>query len=247
MTELDFGTVGHYRMAMPAFAGTIQKWCSSDDIEQWKKNYQNKKTRQQLKSLGWIKRDIEYRFNKYGFRCDEFTDEPGVLWLGCSYTMGIGLPNDTTFAHLVSKELGLKNFNLGVGAASNNTCFRFGSYWIEKLKPKIVVLASPDISRIEMLGAHDNVKDLSSLAVPKEWFLNERNQDFNRQKNAMALYYYCSKVNAKYVWFPQHTAFPKVESEENFWKKDKARDLAHPGILNHKYAADKILEFIHAN
>ena len=91
---------------------------------------------------------ITYKWNNEGFRGDDLieTDE-GVLSLGCSITNGQGVPYKKIWPTLVSKELGLNNWNLGIPGASNDACYAFASYWIPILKPKYVCMLGPNIYR----------------------------------------------------------------------------------------------------
>ena len=51
--------------------------------------------------------DITYKFNEHGFRCDSFSlssDLP-IVFLGCSYTEGIGLPIDKVWSSLLLNKI----------------------------------------------------------------------------------------------------------------------------------------------
>jgi hypothetical protein len=44
-------------------------------------------------------RDVVYRFNREGYRCDEinYLEKGGLLSIGCSWTFGTGYPSSTRF------------------------------------------------------------------------------------------------------------------------------------------------------
>ncbi|MCF8532025.1 MAG: hypothetical protein K9G48_03395 [Reyranella sp.] len=73
--------------------------------------------------------DIEYRYNRQGFRCIDFDQIPKdsyvALSVGDSNTEGIGLPVAHTWSHLLCEKLRplvnseVCNLNLGLGASSN--------------------------------------------------------------------------------------------------------------------------------
>ena len=64
--------------AYQSFADQTLQWLSSDTQELYEKN---RKTRaEELNQFGWTDSGIEYRFKSQGFRCAEFTHEPGVLF-----------------------------------------------------------------------------------------------------------------------------------------------------------------------
>ena len=91
----------------------------------------------------WVD-EITYTFNSYGFRSDEFEeDNDSIIFLGCSHTMGVGLPSNRVWCHLVASSLGLRYFNLGIGAGSLDSAFRVFSEWYPIIKPKYVFLQKP--------------------------------------------------------------------------------------------------------
>lgn len=51
--------------------------------------------------------DIEYKYNDFGHRCDNFgepSDIP-IIYLGCSYTEGIGLPIESSWGYLLAEKI----------------------------------------------------------------------------------------------------------------------------------------------
>jgi len=149
---MDFPDQSDIYSAYPHLAGQEVNWLDTDSAEQYSANYNDTNKRKLLEKLRWTKHNITYTFNSNGFRAPEFKkNEPNIVFLGCSFTVGIGLNISDTFSHNVSQSLGLQNYNLGKGGGSNKTAFRVGHHWIPKLKPKIVVLMSPEITRSEII------------------------------------------------------------------------------------------------
>jgi hypothetical protein len=105
---------------------------------------------EELEKYGWIDRTILYKFNSLGFRCEEFTDDPSIMFLGCSHTQGIGLPIESIWPTIVSNELNLKCVNLGQAGCSSDTAFRLLHGYIDKINPKIVVYMDPPGMRFEL-------------------------------------------------------------------------------------------------
>lgn len=226
----------------PRFESRTVDWLSSDGEETFKKHCESKDKLKLLKLNGWLKKKVTYRINKFGFRSNEFTDDSGVLFLGCSYTSGIGMPEDEIFPTLVAKELNLNCLNLGVAAGSNDTCFRIGSYWIPKLKPKIVVLISPHQWRFEIIDKNCNPEASPVEKMYKDWFTQELNQQLFLQKNIYALQYISSTVNAKFCLTYADTVFIPTEEPTQSLLTDVGRDLGHPGVKHHQNAAKNILK-----
>jgi hypothetical protein len=96
-----------------------------------------------------------YKFNEKGFRCDSFvqdTQSP-LLFMGCSYTEGVGLPIESTWAYHIytamkqAKQTEFPFWSLAVGGASiDQQCILLAAY-VEQLKPKQIIFLMPTLSR----------------------------------------------------------------------------------------------------
>ena len=201
------------------------------------------KNRSQLEQYNWIDRPITYRFNSHGFRADEFDlTNPSVMFVGCSHTLGMGLPVESTWAHRVSAELKLKNYNLGVGGASNDTAFRLAHNWIDQLKPDVVVFLSTERTRLELHIDDGLLYDLSVWPVGfpivdtfmQGWHSNDTNSNMNYLKNTLAIKQLCSDRRIKYI---QQEAL-------SITMTDRARDLQHYGEITNRRIADILLDKI---
>jgi hypothetical protein len=216
-------------------------WHGTDSEDLYQKNLI--RNRSQLEQFGWIDRPITYKFNTYGFRADEFdSTSPSVVFIGCSHTLGVGLPVESTWAHIVSTKLKLKNYNLGVGGSSNDTAFRLLYHWIKQLKPSLVVFLSADRARLELHLDHDQIYDLSAWPIgfpmidnfTKSWLGNDTNSNMNYLKNTLAIKQLCSEHSIKYV----------QETVSSIHAIDKARDLQHYGEKTNRGIASMFLSKI---
>jgi hypothetical protein len=61
-------------------------------------------------------KQIRYKYNSLGHRSCELHELPKdyLLFAGCSFTEGIGLKLEDTYSHIVSQQLGLGYYNLGL-------------------------------------------------------------------------------------------------------------------------------------
>ena len=238
----------------PQYRNCTINWLSMDNKTLYDKNYKDKKTRLLLEKYNWDKIHIEYQFNNYGFRCKNSQDIDNIVFLGCSHTVGLGIPISYSWTTLVSQELNLANYNLGISGGSLDTCFRLAYYWLEKLNPKIVILLETDIDRIEYKAKnnwtdlHDynwnrygpwsmEKKDITSKHY-KILLRNVENFEIQREKNILGIQELSKKINSKLVIL-----------KNKFWNdldvpQDLARDLAHPGILLNSAKAKEILKLI---
>jgi hypothetical protein len=208
-------------------------WIPGDTQKQYQQNLIDRPS-----MLGaWKDRRFTYRFNSQGFRCEEFSQDIGILFLGCSYTVGVGLPVEETWPYLVAKSLGLNYANLAQAGGSNDTAFRLGYHWIPRLKPKIVFLLSPEVHRFELVG-NDLIHFLSPTNISarfksyaEEWMICTTNPEINKIKNTSALQYICNQHDVKFF----ETASYDLK------RIDYARDIAHPGVESNRQFAQSIL------
>jgi hypothetical protein len=100
---------------------------------------------------GYTRGGITYNFNLDGYRCDPLGKSP-VVFLGCSYTMGIGLPVVDVWAYRVATTLGIPYINLAYQGGSF-------SYWLRTVlkarelvrSARYVVLLYPYSWRVELV------------------------------------------------------------------------------------------------
>jgi len=94
--------------------------------------------------------DVSYRYNSHGFRCDEFTDSADVpvLFLGCSFTEGIGLPLQHCWPYFILDRIGhlpenigkdIPFFSLALGGSGTDTEADALIQNIDLIKPKYII------------------------------------------------------------------------------------------------------------
>jgi hypothetical protein len=216
-------------------------WYGSDREEIYQQNL--KTNLASLTRHKILDQTITYKFNNHGFRADEF-ESPGknIMFVGCSHTLGVGVPYESTWAYTVSNSLKLKNYNLGLGGTSNDTAFRLAYHWIDQLNPEIVIFLSTERTRSELHTINNDIEDLSVRyidvggfpdATPymRHWFGNDINGDMNYLKNTMAIKQLCNDRNIKCL----HREALTIH------EVDKARDLQHFGIKTHRRIAAMFL------
>ena len=221
-----------------SLANKTVKWLPQDTEERYLENLKLK--RPEMESNGWINQEITYKFNSFAFRCNEFTSDPSILFLGCSHTVGVGLPIEHTWPTIVAGNLNLKCYNLGQGGGSADTAYRLGSHWIPKILPKIVILLLPDMHRLELIKEHD-IEFLTPLSLNHryagfydKWTYFESNCQINSEKSTLALAQVSQLNGCKFV--------PVKLS--NLKELDLARDLAHSGVQSHLDLARSVLTLI---
>ena len=116
-----------------------------------------------LKTLGlktYGPDDIEYKFNSYGTRSEEFEniDTLRILNVGCSFTEGVGLPLEhiwcSILIRLISETIGkeLPLFNLSVHGGSADLLTRLTYNVVRQgFKPDLVIMLLPSLLRNELV------------------------------------------------------------------------------------------------
>lgn len=234
-------------------AGTTQEWLPTDTKEHFERLMQDPGHREYFTRMGWDRPGaITYKINSEGFRCDEFDYEtPCMISLGCSFTLGTGLPIESIWPTLVSSATGLKLANLAWGGNSTDTCFRLAEYWIPRLRPQLVTMLAPPENRIEILldkNPYDLPVDVimpetnsalfsTSDMFLKHWYLNDENSRLNQLKNRLAVQQLCNEYNIPCI-------IERVQDHMQ-WSREEigyARDFMHGGPIIHKRIAEKMLD-----
>jgi len=224
------------------YANREKYWCDFDSESNYQKNLKEKYNL--LKINGYIDKSFTYKFNSHSFRCDEFTSEPTIMFLGCSCTIGVGLPIDTIWPELVANKLNMKCANLGIAGGSIDTAFRMCHGWIDIIKPKLVILLHPPGGRLELVSknfimnlstAWNNIKTEYEPFVKAWGEIDDNNIYLNSLKNTLAIDHICSSKNIKLLKFDFSTY--SACAEEN----DYARDLTHLGVKANQNFASIVL------
>ena len=134
-------------------ANTNYTWSGPD----CKETYENKPSG----FVTYKDKDFTYKRNSFGFRSDEFNnDDPvKILYAGCSYTEGVGLPLEHTWSGFlndsISTEIGKKinHYNIGIGGFSIDAIIRYIYITVKFgiFKPDVIFILLPSPARNEYL------------------------------------------------------------------------------------------------
>lgn len=233
------------------YAGTDNDWLPTDTKESFDRMIQDSNHMEYFQEQGWTEPGaITYKINSHGFRCDEFNgNDPCMVVLGCSFTIGTGLPLDSIWPTLVEKATGLKVYNLSWGGNSADTCFRLAEYWLPKLNPKLVCMLTPPDARVELLLDGED-RNKSEVFMPdsksawfsptdiylKHWFINDENARINSIKNKLAIKGLCDNQQIPFLVYDSMQEMSKSREEIGY-----ARDYMHAGPVGHRMLADKFI------
>lgn len=204
-------------------------WFSSDSEEAYLQNMQNAKRKDIIESNGWNESNVSYTFNSHGFRADEFDGSDAIMFLGCSITLGTGVPDNISWARIVSKHFGLKNYNLGISGGSNDTAFRLANHYVPQLRPRLVVFMGTSAHRFDIIDdcqittlMYNYTPEPHDTNWYKDWLLNPENGNLNWQKNWRGIQYICKKNKVPFAYI---SASPLLNAPF----ASNGRDIVHPG------------------
>ncbi len=113
--------------------------------------------------------DIEYSFNKHGYRCIEFAEREAfgkdhlhLVTVGESHALGQGLPEHHVYGYLVARKLEaytgrpVQHWNLSQAGASAEFIARVLPSALAVLRPNFVILNFPNWHRREYIFADGN-------------------------------------------------------------------------------------------
>jgi hypothetical protein len=213
---------------------------------------------------------FQYTYNSDGYRCDEF-DLPSqlrILFLGCSFTEGIGLPIEATWAYQLLQKIRVKTgkdipfWSLAVGGAGIDTMASHLYQYIDRLRPRhIIFLRPPWLRRQAKINPDYHVEWMPGFAsVPSEFEKVFSNEDFALQQadRSLTIIDLLAQKHNSIVhhlhWQLINGVDQKLESAlvacKNFryinssWPQrvDVARDNLHPGPKTHSIAVSNMWE-----
>jgi hypothetical protein len=239
-------------LLLPRFAGVECQWMPGDTEERWETIATSELTNYRPDSFN-------YKFNEFGYRCEGFRpiEQPKlrVLYIGCSLTVGIGLPATETWAYKLQKKINAAYnlespyWNLAHGGKSFDYAVRSLYLAIPLLKPDIVFLLLPPQLRFEWL-ADKMLHDIGSWHMPNDSLLDvytDRQHAYQFSKNMRFLELLAEKHNFEFFWSPwepleNNDLSSKAQARRwkfEAWKlrewfaPPRARDGMHPGPAYH--------------
>lgn len=223
-----------------------------------KEIFEDPKNLEKLIKFGWknpdntINKEIEYHFDKWGYRNKAEITNPDAIAVGCSTTFGIGMDEERIWPTLVSKELGISVRNFGIPGGSFESIHRVLTVWLEELKPKYVFLAYPaSLTRRSFVSPQNRIDEVSPRWKNYEHIWNEREVWISNTRAQHAIKWLCQENNVKLIetnlsqggndiWVHANSNNIKIV-KENF---GGARDLMHAGSQEHYIYSHHILSQI---
>jgi hypothetical protein len=151
------------------FVSDEQEFVNIDNQEQFEIN---------CRALGsnwhWYNQSFTYRINGHGYRMNKDLSDVDLdnylAFFGCSYTVGIGLPLEETFAYRIAKQSNMDYINGAVPAVS---CDFVLANFVELIShtpvlPRAVVINWPDIARTMYWSKNQRFDFFSNIKITQE-------------------------------------------------------------------------------
>jgi hypothetical protein len=208
---------------------------SDRDTEQHFKNIQG--TRHQGDPQ-WRADSFTYKYNSHGFRSYEFDlkeTKPKILTLGCSHTMGVGIPQWNNWPEQFTQRYFPDHtvYNTGLGGAGADTIARLAVNMIPIIQPKIVAVLWPSLFRFETY--ENNVIFNGAWTMERDNLQYEDNTAYNNQTKNKTILELLQKIYGfKLLSINWDDTVQKIYNNV-VWPK--SRDGIHFGIEWHQQIA----------
>ncbi len=231
------------------FENREELWCPGDGLEEYRKRGGHPL---------YGETDIVYRYNSRGYRCPEFDAgaEIRMISIGCSWTFGVGVPQQTIFherfAELLRKVVGktVVNWNLGLIGGSNDYIGRVLNMAVPALNPDIVLVLFTWLNRREYMSAHGEPVNYRPNWTPRDRAYREVCKHFAALTSAHddLLNFYRNYKSVENLLRGRSWAFsftnekdmaavmPYLDLDHLVVRAkivDSARDMVHPGPATH--------------
>lgn len=256
----------------------------TDTPRHWKRNMQHPVGRKQLEDLKWNTPEgeylyIPYKINKQGYRHDGNVEDflettGGIMYVGDSHTMGIGMPFEETWTYLAHHNNPFakqhRYLNMGCPGYGIDSYYRMLKYYVPKVKPKLVVISYPwQSTRTEMYHPGYNKWEVQTLNKFGRRFLGLAADPHNDEKppvelfhtgqcyvrwykNVDAIKWLCYSNDCEVFFIEEDQGERKLNKIKNKFthrveEQDLARDLVHSGRKTHTHngeVLDQALSFI---
>lgn len=173
LLDIRFGRTGYPK--------TVE-YTESDVPERWPKQWLRQK-RNSKYFYQQIKNKFTYTLNHQGYRekhWDQIDWNNSYIFLGCSHTFGVGVPEAETLPKLIQNEVEKYCVNLGIPGGNNSfSMFNSATLINENIKPLGVFYQRTYANRWFDI-TNDNILDpiLASDNKNKKYFKNEKYIDF---------------------------------------------------------------------
>jgi hypothetical protein len=210
---------------------TTYNWITQNEEENFISNLKRYPNNESLKY--YLENPIKYTLNNEGFRSpDDFNlvDE-GNVFLGCSYTFGVGHHLENVWSYKVNNQIGGKFWNLSIGGTGVMSHYRLLLGYYKELKIKNIFHYLPNYYRYEFIingkptickvNEYQDEWKVQYGTLIEDSLVNNDQQSFIDTAFISAIKHLASEIGCNYYL---------LRNDDINWSKDgslEARDLDH--------------------
>lgn len=217
----------------------------------------------------WQSKNIRYNLNEHKFRTnhnfESLKDNNFLLAVGCSFTMGMGIDEESRWSNQLEQRLNIPVVNLGVVSSDVHTVIRNVSTYIAHYsKPKAIIIQLPELSRFSFLQpngisqcrsyffVHEFAHNFPTELEPQaELEIHGANYHFNQEvviQQLILLQTVMSALHIPVIYFSTETldlTYYKRQSEKNYTTYYNNHD--NSGVISDLFPEDTIYDFRRKN
>ena len=161
--------------------------------------------------------ELTYKLNNYTYRSDDFNinqNQNDIVYSGCSFTFGVGVPYQSTWAYMLNESLKQNNFyNLAVsGGSFESIIFDIYAYIKKFGKPKAFIVLFPPPIRIMFMQKDKNIRIIPFRVIhmkdeDEKKFFKENKDSFNYDLWVIKFYHmitalelYLESIGVEFIW-----------------------------------------------
>lgn len=246
-----------FKIVRPNLANKTFKWMTADTEENYRKVIRTTE-------VPYGPNDIEYKYNNYGFRCDDFESWEKhpyrILYAGCSMTEGIGLPLSDIWPTLLHKKLcsslgvEIPYWTIASGGTGIDQMVRYIYNLKDLLRPQIIISYLPSKERRELsFETRWGPWSLETIeGKDTKVFLEEDLVQYHTEKNLAMLDMMLKEIDCYFLFSSSMGDFkikdwidsPRFIQRDHVPEQyDVARDGIHAGPNTNIIMADRAYEF----
>lgn len=208
---------------------------------------------------GWVdyytKNPIVYNMNSNGFRDEELSKKPKCVdvFLGCSFTSGVGLPYDKIWPSIVKKHTNFPSINAGIGGTGPVTQLRVLMWLLKHFEIRNVFHLVPlSSARYEWFNPQINNYTMWMAGKAREY--NPVNDILSEDRNiGLSNFAFISAIKSACYdngvnYFLEYDIFHLIHNikadagSTEFYLESHARDIGHSGFHPHRVLAKKFIK-----
>ena len=113
----------------------------------------------------WTGPHFAYNIHDTGYRNTSMPQSVDIAVFGCSFTFGVGLPNEMIWSSLLADKLNMSVLNFGLPGSSAKTAMDLFLIVSKHIKIKYAVFLLPSHTRIQMAKTHPKINITNCISL----------------------------------------------------------------------------------